>query len=405
MAEKILIIEDDEIVAKVLKRAIEKEGFETFVASDGVKGLEIFNREKPPIVLTDLKMPNMDGFEILHNIKKIDPITEVIIVTGFGDIDTAIMAIREGAIDYLKKPIDLEELITAIGRASERLSEKKKLILKPVVLLFEDEDMTREKLTRVLKNEGWDVFAAADGEEGLKMFYEIKIDVIIADLKMPKKDGIQVLREVKKSKLDCEVIMLTGYGDETSAIQALREGAINYLKKPIDLDQIIIAVQKALDTLSMSRALKYKTRELELMTQFVTKITQKKEIIVDVRDGTRREARDFAHKIMDIIPLPVFVVDENLNIPFSNKILQSIVENVPAKLDEKFLCKLANIGIVDISIDSVKKSVNKLMAGQVEIEQVPFGSHAYLILAGVRVVGDAETKDMVLIIVRGERSQ
>lgn len=103
------------------------------------------------------------------------------------------------------------------------------------MLVIEDDENGRKKLTRILQKEGYSVSSAADGEEGIRRFEENKVDVILVDLKMPKKNGIEVLREVKRMTEDVETIVVTGYGDEETAIQAMREGAVNYLRKPIDI--------------------------------------------------------------------------------------------------------------------------------------------------------------------------
>ncbi len=99
---KVLLIEDDEVARLSLKRVIDKEGYETLTAVDGYEGLNLFRSEKPDIVITDIKMPNIDGTEVVHTVKDISPSTEIILVTGHGDYDTAILALRDGVLDYLK---------------------------------------------------------------------------------------------------------------------------------------------------------------------------------------------------------------------------------------------------------------------------------------------------------------
>ncbi|MBC8412095.1 response regulator, partial [bacterium] len=91
-----------------MKKVIEKEGYETFIASGGREGMEIFAREDPDLVITDLMMPDMDGMEVMHLVKKASPGTEVILITGYGEYEMAVQALREGALDYLKKPIDID---------------------------------------------------------------------------------------------------------------------------------------------------------------------------------------------------------------------------------------------------------------------------------------------------------
>jgi len=95
-------------------------GYTVLEAENGEKGLEIFQQERPRIVLTDIKMPGMNGIEVLRRIKQIAPQTEVIVITGHGDMDLAIQALNLDATDFINKPIQQELLEKALKRAQER---------------------------------------------------------------------------------------------------------------------------------------------------------------------------------------------------------------------------------------------------------------------------------------------
>lgn len=124
---KILVIDDEQIIRERLKKLLELDGYEAHIAENGPKGLEIFKVQKPEIVLVDIKMPGMDGIEVLNEIKKIQNQTEVIIITGHGGIETAIEALRKGAFDYITKPIEYDELEIDIKKALEKQEMQKKL--------------------------------------------------------------------------------------------------------------------------------------------------------------------------------------------------------------------------------------------------------------------------------------
>lgn len=119
MSETLLIIDDFEPVRKTVKRIAEREKFLTLQASDGREGLDLFGKEHPSIVITDLKMPLIDGKGVLCAIKQQAPETEVIVLTGYGDSDTAASLIRLGAFSYLQKPLDLHQLVKVLGQARE----------------------------------------------------------------------------------------------------------------------------------------------------------------------------------------------------------------------------------------------------------------------------------------------
>ncbi len=118
---KLLLIDDEEPIRKVLGLYLRSRGYEVFTAADGNEGLEVFQREKPSIVLTDIKMPGMDGIEVLKKIKKISPQTQVIMITGHGDMDIAIQSLQLEASDFITKPVDNKALLVSLRRAEERL--------------------------------------------------------------------------------------------------------------------------------------------------------------------------------------------------------------------------------------------------------------------------------------------
>ena len=124
---KILLIDDEPDIVRVLGISLKADGYEVIPALSGAEGLEAFAREKPPIVITDIKMPGMDGIEVLEKIKALDPDTEVIIITGHGDIDNTIEALKYGASDFINKPVRDEALSIALKRAREKLEIKQKL--------------------------------------------------------------------------------------------------------------------------------------------------------------------------------------------------------------------------------------------------------------------------------------
>jgi len=124
---KILLIDDEEDILDVLSLSLRSDGYDVITAPSGEKGLEAFEKESPPIVLTDLKMPGLDGIDVLKRIKNTNPDAEVIVVTGHGDMDSAIDALRYGASDFVNKPVREEALQIALKRAKEKLVIREKL--------------------------------------------------------------------------------------------------------------------------------------------------------------------------------------------------------------------------------------------------------------------------------------
>jgi DNA-binding NtrC family response regulator len=124
---RILIIEDDKRLREVLKKILDREGFDVEISGDGAGGITEIKQDFFDIALTDLKMPGMDGIEVLKAIKKISPQTYVIIMTAYGTIDSAVEAMKNGAFDYITKPFKTEEILIVIQKALEDRALRKKI--------------------------------------------------------------------------------------------------------------------------------------------------------------------------------------------------------------------------------------------------------------------------------------
>jgi len=127
MDKKLLLVDDEEGIRKVLGIALSDAGYTVFSAKNGEEALKIFRKETPPIVLTDIKMPGMDGIELLQKIKHENPDTEVIMITGHGDMDLAIKSLKYKAIDFVTKPINDDVLEIALNRAHEKICMRQQL--------------------------------------------------------------------------------------------------------------------------------------------------------------------------------------------------------------------------------------------------------------------------------------
>ncbi len=116
---KILIIDDDTSLRRVLEYNLQEEGYEVFAAADGAGGLALFDAHGPDLVITDLKMPGMSGFQVLERVKERSPQVPVMVLTAFGAVETAVEAMKLGAYDYITKPFNRDELRLAVRKALE----------------------------------------------------------------------------------------------------------------------------------------------------------------------------------------------------------------------------------------------------------------------------------------------
>ena len=117
---KILVIDDERSIRNSMKDILQYEGHEVVLAENGMQGLVSVKSEKPDIVFCDIKMPKMEGIEVLERIKEFSADTPVIMISGHGTIDTAIEAIRKGAYDFIEKPLDLNRILITIKNATDK---------------------------------------------------------------------------------------------------------------------------------------------------------------------------------------------------------------------------------------------------------------------------------------------
>ena len=127
---RVLIVDDETRLAEAFREQLTEEGMKVFIASQAQEALSVMKRESIDVAVLDIKLPDMDGVELLLKLKQLEPTTEVIMLTGYASVATAIRSMKLGAYDYLTKPCKLTELSNVITKAHE----KKMLKVKTIVL-------------------------------------------------------------------------------------------------------------------------------------------------------------------------------------------------------------------------------------------------------------------------------
>jgi CheY-like chemotaxis protein len=117
----------------------------------------------------------------------------------------------------------------------------------PGILIIDDERAIRNTLGEILQHEGYKVDVAEDGEQGLKLFTERQYDVVLCDIKMPKMDGLEVLDKARQANPDVPIIMISGHGTIETAVEAVKNGAYDFISKPPDLNRLLITLRNAMD--------------------------------------------------------------------------------------------------------------------------------------------------------------
>jgi signal transduction histidine kinase len=153
-AAKILIVDDEEDLRLPLYTAFQSEGLDTALAADGVEALEILKRGEFQVVLTDLIMPKMDGIELMEQAHALFPALVVILMSGYGTIETAVKALKGGAYDYVLKPFKLEEILHVVRRALEQQRlQKENVQLNEINRRLTEIDQIKSNLLRAISHE------------------------------------------------------------------------------------------------------------------------------------------------------------------------------------------------------------------------------------------------------------
>ena len=125
---KILIVDDEINIRMTLKDILEDEGYETYVAGTGEKAIKIASKENIDMIILDVKLPGIDGIEAFKKIHKDKPELDVLMISGHGDISTAVTAVKYGAYDFLEKPLSMIKILTAARNIKEKQSLQNKVV-------------------------------------------------------------------------------------------------------------------------------------------------------------------------------------------------------------------------------------------------------------------------------------
>ncbi|MEW6055765.1 MAG: sigma-54 dependent transcriptional regulator [Bdellovibrionota bacterium] len=146
MSTRILVVDDEESIRKLLQARFTREGWQVETADDGKRGLETAERFSPTVILTDIKMPGLDGFQLVDALHSRGIECPIIMITGHGEKECAIQAIHKGAFDYLEKPFDMDEIVLVTKRAIERENLRQSNLK-----LVDDLDAANKKLSTQLE--------------------------------------------------------------------------------------------------------------------------------------------------------------------------------------------------------------------------------------------------------------
>jgi PAS domain-containing protein len=150
--------------------------------------------------------------------------------------------------------------------------------------------------------------------------------------------------------------VITGYGDEDVVVTALREGAINFLRKPIDIEQMLLAIQKAIEHQTLRRSLAFRNRHLEIMQELVVRLTHKLELEVETPWQMSTEAREFLRQLVDALPIGIVVVGSDRKIMYANQTVVHAVGDSPLVLSTDWLERM---GIARVTQQDLEAALDR----------------------------------------------
>jgi len=230
----ILVIDDDQATHRLVAENLKPLGACFLAATTGAAGLELARAERPDLILLDVRLPDRQGWEVLHDLKA-DPATVDLPVIVVSVVDRESLGFSLGAADYIVKPVNWDHLYRVLGR----------LGIGPAggdVLVVDDDPESVALLRRALESRGFEVRAAADGMQGLARAREQRPGLIVLDLMMPVMDGFDTLVHLRSDPKtqDVPVLVLTAK-DLTADDRARLGGKVDALfqKHRVPLEQLV----------------------------------------------------------------------------------------------------------------------------------------------------------------------
>ena len=246
--ERILFVDDEAPIVKMGGQILERFGYTVSIRTSSIEALELF-RTKPndfDLVITDMTMPNMTGDTLAVALMKIRPDIPVMLCTGFSKkiSDDSIATIGIRAVAY--KPIVKADLAKTVRKVLDDQQPKQ---ITGRILLIDDESEIRKLFIKKLAGRGYEIIEAYDGKEGIKLYHETRPDLVITDLVMPEKEGIETITELKREFPDVKIIAISGGGRNVpdAYLQLAKNlGAERTFTKPIDWPELIKTIGELL---------------------------------------------------------------------------------------------------------------------------------------------------------------
>lgn len=232
---RVLVVDDEKNMRATLASILQKEGYVVGTADSGEDAVHQCADQPYDVVLMDVRMPGMDGVEAFRQIRRHQEGVKVIMMSAYSVDELKDAALSEGAIAFLKKPLDVAQVVKLIGEVKDT-----------TILVVEDDPATVQLLDAKLGEQGYKITSTSSPHDALELIEQIRFDLVFIDAKLPSMTGLDLYLAIKKVNPSAVAIMITGMEDEFEAIakEAVRRTAYTFVKKPLDIDNVLALLQR-----------------------------------------------------------------------------------------------------------------------------------------------------------------
>ncbi|MCM8800540.1 MAG: response regulator [Candidatus Omnitrophica bacterium] len=233
---KVLVVDDEKVVRDFLIRLLSLENLEVKTAEDGFSALEQAKKESFDLVFLDVRMPKMDGVQTLIELRKINPQARYVMMTGYAVDDLLEKAMKEGAFASLKKPFDINQMLSILKSAQEKYPTRR---LK--ILIVDDDKEILDFFKNLLKDKPYDITMVNTGKDALRKIEEDGFDLVFLDIILKDTTGIELCSKMRQIRKDLDIVLITGHPEKAEQIQDRVSGC---LYKPFEIQKIFQEIER-----------------------------------------------------------------------------------------------------------------------------------------------------------------
>ncbi|MBI4834816.1 MAG: response regulator [Planctomycetes bacterium] len=239
----VMVIDDDLAIRELLYRILAKKDYEVTTAVGAEQALQLLEKEKPDLIVVDLKMPGMDGLSFVKKIRTWDKSLPIIMLTGFGDELVELEAKKAGVQAFLRKDMGINLFTESVNKLIDpkRLAQKREA-KRDYIMVVDDDAEVRSLLQKFLVKKDYEVASFQTAEQALEEIDKRKPHLVLLDINLPGMDGITALKKLKENHKDIGVIMISSNTELETAKQSVSMGAYDYIMKPFNMEYLELCV-------------------------------------------------------------------------------------------------------------------------------------------------------------------